>query len=316
MSARVAWLSALLLALSSVLSSSVAMAGPWALAPREFYVDFRGGHYSADTYHDVIGDRQPLFGGGDEQVSSLASHVEMGWKKNLSIAFGIPMTSVSRVPDTAPAPLTSTGFGDGLFGLRYNLRNGRSAMSLQFDWNPPLGYRRTRSLTGEDSLACGDSSGDGDSLDTNCARQSGNAVLGEGVQVVTFSFHAGTALPFAAGFAQAAVGYRYRFEDPVEQIVAAGDVGWWAMPTLLIAGHYTAEFAADNPDRLTDKVSSQRVGPVLLYRVTPTLDVYAGSLHTMAANNATHSDEFYVGLSMRHTGLNRLQGYLGGAREP
>jgi hypothetical protein len=240
----------------------------------------------------------------------------MGWKKRLSIAFAIPMSNVARVPDTQPAPLSTTGFGDGLLGLRYNIRNDRTAMAVELDWRPPLGYRRELGLSADDSLACGDANGDGDSLDTNCARQTGNAVLGEGVQVVTLALHAGTALPFAAGFMQAAGGYRYRFEDPVNQIVASGDVAWWVRPTLLLAGRYAAEFAAENPDRPTDKVSRQRIGPLLLYRVAPTFDLYAGSLHTMAANNATHTDEFYVGLSMRHTGLNRLQGYLGGAREP
>jgi len=315
MSVRVAWPSALM-ALSSILLSTAAVAGPWSLAPREFFVDFRGGGYSADTYHDPLGNRQLLFGGGDEQRRSVASYVEMGWTKSLSISFGIPMVSVSRVPDTGPAPLTTTGFGDGLFGLRYNLKNERSAMSIELDWRPPLGYGRDLSLTPDDSLACGDANGDGDSLDTNCARQTGETVLGDGVQVVTLSFHAGTALPFAAGFMQAAGGYRYRFEDPVEQIVASGDVAWWVQPKLLLAGHYTAEFAADNPDRATDKVSSQRVGPLVLYRIAPTLDIFGGSLHTLSANNAIHADEFYVGLSMRHTGLNRLQGYLGGVREP
>ena len=315
MSARVAWPFALM-TLFTVFVTTAATAGPWSLAPREFYVDFRGGGYSADTYHDALGDRQPLFGGGDEQVRSIASYVEMGWKKRLSIAFGIPMSNVARVPETGPTPLATTGFGDGLLALRYNIRNGRSAMALQLDWRPPLGYQRDLNLSPDDSLACGDSNGDGDSLDTNCARQTGKVVLGDGVQVVTLALHAGTALPFAAGFMQASGGYRYRFEDPVDQIVASGDVGWWVGPNVLLAGHYAAEFAADNPDRGTDKDSRQRIGPLLLYRVGPTFDVYAGSLHTMAANNAIHADEFYVGLSMRHTGLNRLQGYLGGAREP
>ena len=315
MSARVAWPSALV-TLASILLTSAAAAGPWALAPREFFVDVHGGGWSADTYHDANGDRQLLFGGGDQQVRGIASYVEMGWKKNLSIAFGMPMANVSRVPEAGERPPSTTGFADGLLGLRYNLRNGESAMSVQVDWQPPLGYRRDLSLSPEDSLACGDSNGDGDSLDTNCARQTGRARLGEGVQVVSFWLHAGTALPFAAGFMQASGGYRYRFEDPVEQYVANADVAWWARETLLLAGRYRAEFAADNPDRPTDKVSRQRVGPLFLYRVMPTFDVYAGSLHTFAAANATHTDEYFVGISMRHTGLHRLQGYLGGAREP
>ena len=311
MSARAALPFALFLL---VVAPLTAAAGPWSLAPGDFFAELRGGVGNGDSYHDWEGERQTLFRGGEHEERALASYVEMGWTKRFSIVLGMPVQSVTRRFATDPLRPTTTGFGDGLFGLKYNLANGNTAMALQLDWRPPLGYQRDLGLTAADSLDCGDADGDGDSLDTNCARQVGNARLGEGVQDVTLALHVGTT--FGSGFFQAAGGYRYRFEDPDDQIAVTGDAGWWFGRSLLLAGNYVGDFASANPERVTDKVSSQRVGPRIVYRVDPNLDVFAGSLHTLMANNALHLDSYYVGIAFRETSLNRLQGFLGGAPSP
>ena len=40
------------------------------------------------------------------------------------------------------------------------------------------------------------------------------------------------------------------------------------------------------------------------------------SLHTAIARNALHADRFYVGVAFKKTELDRLQGYLGGTKQP
>jgi hypothetical protein len=297
--------------------TSPALAGPWSLAPGEHYSEFRPSVFVAGDYYDADGIKRALLGGGQIEEHSLLSYTELGWKKRLTFVLGIPAKSVTRRfragADTSYRP-TATGLADGLVGLRYGLANGRTALALEIDWKPPLGYERNLFLGHRDSVNAGDRNGDGDSLDMNLARQLGSPTLGEGQQDLTFALHLGTALSF--GFFQVAGGYRYRFEDPADQIVASADLGIWVKRSWLIAGRYEGEFAAADADRPTDEVDRQRAGPFVVYRVDDRMDLIAASLHTLAATNALNTHEFFVGVAFKNTRLDRLQGFLGGSKAP
>lgn len=316
MSARTRW-SALSIAIPLlVASSTVVHAGPWSLAPGEFYTEIRSGWFSSDTYHDQDGNRRFLAGGGLWEQRGLLSYTEFGWKPRLSFVLGIPVESVSRrfgaaSPQTLP---TTTGIGDGLVGLRYRLTNGRSAAALELGWKPPFGYERERFLSHTDSVLAGDTNGDGDSLDANVARQIGSPVLGDGQQDVTLSLLFGRAV--RRGFVQVGGGYRYRFEEPKDQIVLSADLGLWVTRSVLLAGRYEGVMAAGDGDRPTDEPEHHRVGPMLVYRVDDHMDLFVATMHTAAATNALHTDEVHVGFAFRQTKLNRLQGFLGGTAAP
>ena len=314
MSARTRWsvLSTLLLSLTV---GHRAHAGPWSLAPGEFYTELRGGWFSADTYHDPDGGRLFLAGGGLWEQRSLTSHTEFGWKPRLNFVFGIPILSVSRTLDPDRRDLfTQTGLGDAQIGLRYKIFSGPAAAAFQVDWKAPLSYERSGFLSHADSVAAGDASGDGDSLDANVARQLGSPVLGDGQQDVTFSLLYGGPLT-KSGFFQVSGGYKYRFEKPKDQIVLAADVGYWVTSSIFLAGRYQGEMAG-NGARPTDEPDVQRVGPWLVYRIDDHMDLFAGSLSTFSANNTLHTDEIQVGFAFRHTKLDRLQGFLGGMAAP
>lgn len=314
MSARLRWF-VLSIVMSSLTAGSRVQAGAWTLAPGEFYTELRGGWFSADTYHLPDGGRHFLRGGGLWEERSLTSYSEFGWKPKLNFIFGIPLVSVSRRPDPDRRELfTQTGLGDAQIGLRYRILNGRSAAAFQLDWKAPLSYDRSGYLSHADSVAAGDSTGTGASLDANAARQLGSPVLGDGQQDITFSLRYGSALT-DNGYFELAGGYKYRFEKPKDQIVLGANVGYWVTKSLLLAGRYQGEMASEG-DRPTDEPDEHRVGPWLVYRIDDHMDLFAGSLSTLSANNTLHTDEIQVGFAFRQTKLNRLQGYLGGLAAP
>jgi hypothetical protein len=286
---------------------SPATAGPWSLARGESWTTLQGGFYSSDTYHDQTGERHgALAGGGLLEQRSVTWGGELGWRKHTSFVFSIPFLSVTRTlggysgPDDPNALPTATGFGDGVFGLKFNLKNGPSAAAIELDWKAPLGYERSPTYFGDDST------------DINIARQLDAPRLGEGQQDVTLALHLGSAIG-SRGFVQAMGGYKYRFEEPADQIVLAGDLGLWMGTTWFLGGTYRGEIASEggNPTRDADR---HLVGPVLLYRVDDKLDLFARSLHTASAKNAIHTDEFFVGLAFKKSSLGRQQGYMGTTR--
>ena len=173
-----------------------AHAGAWSLAPGEYYTEFRAGWLSTDTYHPSNGGRLLLAGGGLWEERSLLSYSELGWKSKLSFILGIPALSVTRRfrearQEVSPVP-SAAGLGDALVGFQWRLLNGRRAAALELDWKPPLGYERSRFLTRADSVAAGDTNGDGDSLDVARAQQLGTPVLGDGQNDLTISLHLGS----------------------------------------------------------------------------------------------------------------------------
>src|SRR5262245_10093667 len=262
---RMRWF-VLSIVMSSLFPGARAHASAWSLAPGEFYSEVRGGWCTADTYHNPNGDRNFLHGGGLWEQRSLTSHSEFGWKPRLNFILSVPVVSVSRTLDPDRRDLfTQTGLGDAQIGFRYKFFSGPSAAALQIDWKAPLSYERSQRLTHADSVAAGDASGDGDSLDANAARQLGSPVLGDGQQDVTFSLLYGGPLT-KKGFFEVSGGYKYRFEKPEDQIVLAADVAYWVTSRLLLAGRYRGEMAG-NGVRPTDEPDEHRLGPWLVYRI-------------------------------------------------
>jgi hypothetical protein len=319
-----------LLALLLLAAAPRAQAGPWSLAPGEYYTQFLGGWSSSDGYHDAVGGRRFLVKGGLLEERSLLSYTEMGWKKKVSFVLGIPLRSVTRrfgaAGNQASLP-TTTGLADGLIGFRYRLANGHSAAALEIDWKAPLSYDSGLRLTRKDSLLAGDANGDGDSLNGNEVRQLSRPTLGDGQNDVTISLHLGTQLT-GRGFVQMAGGYRYRFQEPKDQVVLSGDLGLWLTRSLMIAGRYDGVVTSDDltskPGQElfgvgsdpADRLVRHRAGPMLIYRIDDHMDLIVNTMHTVTAKNALHTDEVYVGVAFRQTKLNRLQGFLGNLSNP
>ena len=72
-------------------AATAAVAGPWSLAPGEYYTELRGSFFSASSFYDDNGDRMgtnTLF-----ESRSLRSYSELGWKKHLSVQLSLPAVS-------------------------------------------------------------------------------------------------------------------------------------------------------------------------------------------------------------------------------
>jgi hypothetical protein len=293
-----------------------AYAGSWGLKPGEWSSTFQAGAFTASSWHDDDGERSPLFGGGTIEERTLTAINELGWRRNLTFVLGVPAKSVTRRGTALPIQESATGLGDALIGLRYQLANGGVALALQADWKAPLGYDRHLLATHQDSVLSGDASGNGDSLDVVRLRQTSPPRLGEGQQDLGLALALGLSLPRLHGYLEASGGYRYRFDEPADQIVGGAEFGVWVTRSLLIAGRYQGEMAVGDGNLPEDAVDRHRAGPRIVYRVDDGLDLIAGSLHTAQAHNALHTDEIYVGLAFKQSSLSRYQGALGTRRSP
>ena len=326
-----------------------ALADPWLLAPGEHYSQVGASTFTADGYYNLDGDRQPLSGGGLHSEHAAYSYNEFGWTKNRTFILAFPFQSVTRTPGGTGSlsHTTETGFGDLNVGVRFKIHRGKSPLSLQVGWNPPMGYSRTISPR-----------------------------LGEGASNAVANLEWGTAIGHA-GFIEIGGGYRYYLDKvsvqvpdavttagslvtvklksksialhaPTDQMLASATAGFWIGHSLLLGGHYEGSFARRSwyrgvatlidlngplpkltqlspfdplpgeaaPGSSSDEVSVHLAGPQLLYRLDDRLDLIAGSMHTMSAKNALHVDRFYVAVAVKQTKLNRLQGLLGSTSKP
>jgi len=281
------WLPGVLLLLP--FTCGTGWAGPWTLAPGEFYSEVRGATFSTETAYTGGGDRGPLPGDGTFESRAMTWASELGWKQRLSLLVQIPFESDTRLLG-AGFDSTQTGFSDLVAGFKLRLIGGATAVALTADWKAPLGYNRR--LT---------------------------PALGDGRQEAVGQLEIGTELRPLDAFVQIAGGYLAQLERsddpalPKDQVIASADVGWWLRPSLLIAGSYRGRIESSDATR---PQKSHRVGPQILYRVDGNLDIFAGSLHTAAGENTLHIDQYYVGVAVKKTRLNRLQGFLGGAGNP
>jgi hypothetical protein len=269
----------------AALLPSTAFAGAWLLPPGDWASDIRGTFFNADTYRNADGDRVPLAGGGALEQRSMSAWNEFGWKKSLSVFVAMPYVSTTRRFAGESRLPAQTVLGDMQLGARYAIKGGATALALNATWKAPLGYNREI-----------------------------QPAPGTGQQDVAGTLAFGAPIG-GRGFIEAEAGYRYRFEAPADQLIASAGAGFW-FGHLLIGGRYEGAAAAGDGETPADKVSEHLAGPVVLYRIDDSIDLSAGSLHTAAGENALHADRVYVALTLKRSGLNRLQGFLGNAQQP
>jgi hypothetical protein len=297
---RIALSAAGLAAVASLTLPLTAAAGPWGLTRGEWYASIEGSTFTANTIHLADGTRVDQ--GFLVESRELALSAEMGWKKNLTVAFRLPAMSVTQRFGQFQA--TSTGFQDVGAGLRYSLVNRASAAAIELAWTAPAGYNRRLST------------------------------LGDGLQSLTLGTSLGTGIA-GRGFVEGSLGYRYRYlgigkrdQGPVvpgdpqiskytwrDELVASADLGLWVRPSVLVGGRYRGQIILSHGALLSDG-NVHFAGPVLLYRVDDRIDMFAGSWSTAMGENTLHYDQIYVGVAFHNTKLNRLQGFLGGTQAP
>jgi hypothetical protein len=282
------------------------------LAPGDHYSLVSGSYFSADSYHDQNGGRYSLLNGGLHDEKSLYAYNEFGWTKGRTFILGFPYQGVTRRAGSPAADggRTETGFGDLDVGLRLKVLNGPTALSVQIDWNPPMGYNRN--------------------LEPR---------LGEGASSLSARLGLGAAIG-TLGYATLEGGERVYLDRlaPTNQTIAGATLGFWIRHSLLVAGRYEGQIGGPSPDSIgsenghpvvnrrlyrvlpgdavpgttTDRVTTHLAGPMLVYRIDDHLDVIAGSMHTASAKNALHVDRFYVAVAVKQTKLGRLRGLAGG----
>jgi len=274
-------------------------AGPWSLAPGEYYSEVSGSAFTAASDYDDGGHRVLLPTTLQQRAARWYS--ELGWKKRWSVSFELPMIS-NAVRSGPVASESQAGFEDFGFGLRYRLHNGASASALQLGWEAPMGYNYRLDVP-----------------------------PGDGLQKLSASLQFGGPAG-RGGFWQLGAGYRYdyltiggRAKAPADAAAPTADQDWSDHVTLNAAyalwlGHLQVAglYGGDLPLNTgrPEKVTQHAVGPRFTYRVDERLDVFAGSWHTPAGKNDLHVDEFYAGLAFKSTKLNRLQGFLGNDSRP
>ena len=84
---------------------------------------------------------------------------------------------------------------------------------------------------------------------------------------------------------------------------------------MLLAARYSG-FSASAKNSTDLDLSSHAVGPEVRYRIDDRLDVYTGASFDIKGRNTWKTRTFYLGLAVKQTRLDRLQGFLGGARHP
>ena len=295
--------------------AAAARAGAWSLARGEYLSEVHVASYSTLTRYDDAGARVNfLWPFGELEQTAFSWRNEVGWRKKLSLQFGITGLSVSGFegPPVAAMP-THTGLSQLDLGLHYNIVNGNRAMALEAGWHAPAGYDRAT-----------------------------NPALGDGRQELYGRLNWGSTLG-RRGFIELSGGGSCRFHkfgsgdslsnlDPrlttnVYYDFGAG-MGLWLGHSLMLGGRYqgrilgttTGEGGPTNvhpigPLLLTGKdqldESAHLAGPLLLYRVDDRLDVIAGSYSTPRGKNTLHFDQVYVSLAFKQSKLKRNQGFLG-----
>jgi hypothetical protein len=276
-----------LLAMSVPLAPAVARGDAWVPQPGDYYSEFRVTHLSSDEFFDSTGTHLLNAGAATLEGRELVSYNEIGWKKHASLVFGLPGRSITLRSGPLGGTRTVTGLSDLTLGVRFPLIRGATALSVQAAWEAPLGYEHRKTPS-----------------------------LGAGQQNVEGHLSFGTPLG-ALGFLELTGGYRYRFEEPLDEIRASADVGFWIGSAFLIEGLYDGVLSAGSQGPTTGpEIRAHRASSRLTYRLDDRLDVFAGGGLTVAGKNVQKSNEFFAGLAFKKSRFSRLQGYLGGTRRP
>ena len=314
--------------------ASPALAGPWGLAPGEFYTELMGSSSSTTTYRDANGDRPDL--GARFEERGITAHTEFGWKTTTSFIMEMPFVSRTYAPESQGTDTySSTGLGDILLALRYAGRTGSLPYAFELGWTAPLGTNR--------KLFPG-SSGSGGTDPTSwpdlAARQlasDSSTFFSTGLQSLALHFDVGGAIGSKTYWAVGA-GYRTRYftfgarkEDDryADFTNLRAEVGYWVGPQILLAGEFDGEWQASQgtaydripatgPTANAPELESKNLlaGLRLTYRVDERMDVFAGSRHTAQGENVLHENYFYGGVAWKNSGLDRLAGVLGGTKAP
>jgi hypothetical protein len=317
------------LALALALAPSSAFANAWVLEPGDWYTEVNGSWSKSDTYLNNFGERVPLPLGGIVERRTATSYSEFGWRPNMAVLLAIPYTSVSVRSADESFRSTETGLGNLGLGAKYALLKGETAVSVQADAILAMGYNRRFYPDTLATLPPGSPS--------SLVFQQPSS-LGAGSQSFAGRVLAGRTFQAWNAFIEGAAGYEITFgradvvaDSAGRQVlrneagtlgswVLGGSAGLWLGKSLLLAGRYVGRVNNETiPDASVgiddDMASSNLVGPLVLYRVDDNLDLMAGSMHTAGGKRTMHLDRFYVALSVKHSGLTRLQGFLGSTKE-
>jgi hypothetical protein len=270
-------------ALAVALTFTNVGAGPWLPRPGEHYTEFRGAFARQTSFYDADGTKRPLGFQSFYEDRSISSYNELGWKTWLSFAFEVPVLSRTVESQQLRASLTQTGIADLFLGLRMKLKDGATAVAAEANWIAPGGYDR-------------------DAIPR----------LGFGKQQVGGSLLFGAPL-LSKGFLQASGTFLRRLgNDAVNEVEPHADLAVWIGNSVLVSGRYRGVFSLGD----SAGFNRQSAGPEVTYRIDDRMDVFAGSEHTFAGKNTDQFNRYYVGIALKQTHLNRLQGYLGGKRRP
>lgn len=310
--------------------ATAAVAGPYGLAPGEFYSELSGSAFSAGTYYDDLENRVPYQGLFEQRV--LSSYNELGWKKHWNMRIGLPIVSRTSRSNALSSSATSTGIGDLLFGVKNFGHLGGMPIAVQLTWTAPMGTNHIFRPGVNTAPGTDGTSGAGD-------------VFSLGLQ----SLQADVAVGGAAGkraFWSAQGGYRYRYStiggrtksattlDTLmserrwqDALIGEAELGIWVSKSLLVTGQFHGDFALDqgdlydgvfaaNPGANGPEYETVRMvaGPRFTYRVDDRLDAFAGSWHTPGGRNTLHTDQYYAGIAWKSTKLDRLTGLIGGTK--
>lgn len=292
------WLLSWTLALAvTVVAPGTGSAGAWIPVRGEYGSEFTGSHESRTFGYDDDGNAVGFPFRLAYQSNQIRAFNELGWKKRMSFILSIPVTSVTTRSSIQALSQSNTGLSDMVLGLHYGILDGSTALSIQADWKIPMGY-------------------DSDVV----------APLGDGLNHFSAELDAGTSIPVIQGFVEGSIGYLTRIDlhlhppkdtHPVGAPVIgfSADAAVWAGPSVLLVARYAGSSSSAQNDQDVDR-SVHAVGPEVRYRVDEHMDVFVGSSFTFSGRNVDKVKTFYLGLALKQTRLNRLQGFLGGTRRP
>lgn len=310
-----------------VITATGAVAGPWGVAPGEYYSELSGSVFSAGTFYNDFEDRLPNGGLSEQRV--LSSYNELGWTKHFSLVLGLPVVSRTVTSNALRNSTTNTGLGDILVGVKHASHLGSTPMSIGLRWTAPMGTNH--------QFKPGVNTTPGTAGDAGA-----NDAYALGLQ----SLQADVAVGGSAGkraYWALQGGYRYRYStiggrtksgsrrDTLmserrwqDALLAQAELGIWLSRSVLLTGQFHADMSVDQGDLYdgiyttgsSSEFETKRMlaGPRVTYRVDDKLDAFAGSWHTPGGRNTLHTDQYYAGIAWKSTKLDRLAGLLGSSK--